>query len=391
MTAHPARWAAPCLGFVLAVVGLIFGRPGLVLLGVPLVLMVLWPAGAEGEIVVRRRFTSDGHRGTQVVAGGRRQIESVLASVHTGPQPAVITDWDAHGPFLLSHTPAKTERSQPKVVLPKPMALGRVPQSRRLRGLTGPVTSTRAGDGFELRDVHQMGPADSSHRIDWKVTARQTRDDSIWVRGTFATGETIAIMMIDSRDDVGPSLNTWYSSTPLPADVPTSLDAARHAAASVARALIVAGARVGLVDLAATRRALPAAAGRRQLSHLLYALALTAPVGVPRKLVRAPQVPADAIVYLFSTLLDDEPIRLVRALKDGGHQVLVIDTLPLVRPVAELNLDMAWRIMRAERAVRVGRLQSEHVPLIPWTAAGREHAARQFAAIERSWQREVGR
>jgi len=416
---HPAWWVIGCSGLILACLGLLSGRGDVALLGVPLILIAAWPLPSSRVTVgirstddsqtnqlvisdpgalIRLRLSCDGHRTAQVLVGGdptfprmtRKDgqviVGTELASVRTGPQPIMRADWDSHNPFLTAYTRPLIEFSEPKVVLPHYIGLRLVPESQRLRGLTGPATSTRPGDGFELRDVHPMNPGDTRRRIDWRVTARQT-DNSLWVKGTYATGEAVAVLVMDSRDEVGPDLHTWHGLFPLRVDEPTSLDLARHAAASIARRLIESGDRVGLADMATTRRLLAPATGRRHLNRLIYALALSAPVGSPRMRVRPPQVPADALIYLFSTLLDDESVRLVHIWKNSGHRVIVVDTLPAVRPVAERNLELAWRITRAERQVRIHGLTSDHVPVLTWAGAGREQAGEKLETIRRTWMR----
>jgi len=402
---HPARLVCPCVGLVLCCAGLLFGRVGVTLLGIPLVLFGLWPAPAprmrlhlgddadavvidqsEGVAAIRLRLSCAGHRPSEILVPGRPQVVDVgLKSVRTGPQPLLILDYDVHGTLLGCANHAATITSSPRVVLPSYMALGLVPESHQLRGLTGPMASRRAGDGFELRDVHPMGPSDSTRRIDWRVTARQPSGD-IYVKGAYATGEPVSVLIVDSRDEVGSDLHTWSAAVPLRVDEPTSLDLARHAAASVARRLIESGDRVGLVDLATSRRLLAPAASVRHLNRLAYALALSAPAGPPRSRVRAPQVPAGAIVYLFTTLLDDGPLGLVQALRDAGHEVLVIDVLPVVRPAPEVSLELAWGIMSAERDIRIRRLAAQHVPLIPWAGKARETASSRLATVRRTWQ-----
>ena len=432
---HPAWWVISCSGLILTCLGLLSGRTDVALLGVPLVLIAAWPLPPSRVTVgirstddaqtdqlvisdpgslVRLRLSCDGHRIAQVLVGGSgdppfgrmtrndgrttREDNTItreygqmivcteLASVHTGPQPVMRADWDAHSPFLTAYTRPLVEFSESKLVLPHYIPLRLVPESRRLRGLTGPATSTRPGDGFELRDVHPMGPSDTLRRIDWRVTARQT-DDTLWVKGTYTTGEAVAVLVMDSRDEVGPDLHTWHGLVPLRVDEPTSLDLARHAAASIARRLIESGDRVGLADMATPRRLLAPATGRRHLNRLIYSLALSSPVGSPRMRVRPPQVPADALVYLFSTLLDDESARLVHAWTNTGHQVVVVDTLPVVRPVAEVNLELAWRITRAERQMRIRRLVADHVPVLTWAGPRRDEASEKLETIRRTWMR----
>jgi uncharacterized protein (DUF58 family) len=404
--AHWARWAAPCVGVVVGALGLLAGQPGLVLLGAPLILAGVWATSGDAQPqlrvgperlevtpagraqAIRVRVTREGYRPTHLLLTGRPQrLTLTLRSARTGPQPLTRVDWDAHGAFLLSHTSPAWVVGDRQVVLPQSAGLDHVPSSQRLRGLTGPLASPRAGDGYELRDIHPMVAGDSPRRIDWRATARQTQPDAIWVRGTHATGEPVAVLVMDSRDEVGPDLHTWRGTLPLRVDEATSLDVARHAAASIAQRLITTGARVGLADLASPRRVVTPATGRRHLNRLIYALALSAPVGSPRVRVRPPQVPADAIVYLFTTLLDDEPVRLAHALSSQGHRVLVVDTLPQVRPAAEFNLDLAWRITAAERRRRIQTLTTQQIWVIAWRAQQRNQAPHRLRALHRTWSR----
>ncbi|MCL1870664.1 MAG: DUF58 domain-containing protein [Promicromonosporaceae bacterium] len=425
MTWRPsgASWAAGACGFALLAVGVVAGRPEVAVLGVPLVLGPVLgraarpggtthaafdgdaPTAVPGEIAdtlhvtpperadaAELRIFARGHRPLDVVipGGGERVLPLRLASVRTGPQTTFEVHARSHGPHGASVEDVAAVRAPDRVVLPTAAPLGRVPVSRRLRGLTGPRTSRRLGDGTELRDVHPMGPGDTLRRVDWRATARRAPDlDTLYVRRTLATAEAAAVLVLDSRDDVGSDLHTWRGSVPQRVDEPTSLDLARHAAASVAAALVEAGDRVGLEDLARRRRPLAPAAGRRHLRRILHGLALAAPVGDPAPRVRPPQVPADAIVYLFTTLLDDAPLTLVEAWAERGIPCVVIDTLPAVRPVPERHLALAWRITSMERADRTRALQAGGVPVLRWSASERAAAATRFEVLVRAAERHV--
>jgi uncharacterized protein (DUF58 family) len=303
-----------------------------------------------------------------------------LTTERTGPQPRVRLDADGFSDGFEWQTPSVTRLSEVSVVLPAAVPLGRVPESRRLRGATGPVDSPRPGDGLEFRDVREMRPGDSWRRIDWRASAR-TAGDEVWVRGTHATGETVAVLIVDSRDDVGPSLRSWRGLIPARVDEPSSLDLARTAAASLAHSLIEAGARVGLTDLATSRRMLAPASGVRQERRITHMLALSAPVGSPARRVRAPQMPTDAIVYLFTTLLDDESLRLTLGLRRTGHRVIVVDTLPEIRPTSEIGMEIAWRIIALERQARIEGLEAQRVPVIAWAGQARDRAGERLAGL----------
>jgi uncharacterized protein (DUF58 family) len=416
----PAGLAGAGVGIVLLALGLLAGRADVALLGVPLVLGALWsgrpgapaqerpatptdalletPAvpAAAGELtadlllrpppgaeLVHARVTAPGHRPVEVVVPAReRHLPLRLSAVRTGPQPTFHADLRGYGAGGSTAEDPTSTTAPDRLVLPAAMPLGRLPLPQRLRGLTGPHTSRRLGDGSELRDVHPFTPGDQVRRIDWRTTARRSPDlDELYVRRTYATAEATVVLVLDSRDDVGPDLNTWRGSGPQRVDEPTSLDLARHAAASVATALVDGGDRVGLEDLGRRRRPLPPAAGKRHLRRLLHALALSHPVGTPGRRLRPPQLPADAFVYLFTTALDDEPLTLVRYWRETGHGVVVIDTLPDVRPARGEHMRIAWRITRMEREDRLAHLSAEGVPVVRWAGSARDAAPARLEAL----------
>ncbi|GAA1985537.1 DUF58 domain-containing protein [Isoptericola halotolerans] len=421
--------AGTVVGLVLLTVGLLAGRPDVALVGVPVLLGVAWTGrpgalteaapdrathhaltaadrpAAPGELaavltlepspgveVVHLRVAAPGHRTAEVLlAPGPRMLELGLATVRTGPQPTFVADVRGVGAGGAVAEDAERTAAPERLVLPAAMPLGRVPLPARLRGLTGPHVSRRLGDGGELRDVHLFTPGDRLRRIDWRTTARRSPAlEELYVRRTYATAEATTVLVVDSRDDVGPDLRTWRGNGPLRIDEPTSLDLARHAAASVASAVVTAGDRVGLDDLGRRRRPLPPAAGRRHLRRVLHGLATCSPLGAPARRLRPPRLPADAIVYLFTTALDDESLRMVRTWHDQGHRVVVIDTLPAIHPVHEVHLRLAWRVTRMERDDRLRQMAAEGVPVIAWAGDSRAQAGAHLEALVRASERHRG-
>lgn len=417
---------AAVAGVLLLAGGLAAGRPDVALLGVPALLAAVFSltstpsvrpsvseeaarsatdasAGAIGSTlrvsggeVAHGRASAVGHRPAEFVARvprtGARELRLTPASVRTGPQETATAQ--VRGYEGLWECESQRTGGAGRLVLPSSMPLGGVPVPRTLRGLTGPRVSRRFGDASELRDIHPFVPGDRLKRIDWRATARRSPNlETLYVRRTFADAEAAVMLVVDSRDDIGADVRTWRGYAEQRVDEATSLDLARHAAASVARALAENGDRVGLVDLARNARPLPPASGRRQLRRILHGLALVHPVGDPSPRVRPPQIPADALVYLFSTLLDDAAIQLVRTWRSLGHPVVVVDTLPVVRPPArEPYLAIAWRIIRMERQVRLDALVREGVPIVAWAGPARAEAAAtldslaRVAAGKRDWR-----
>ncbi|MBD5787462.1 DUF58 domain-containing protein [Cellulosimicrobium terreum] len=412
--------AGVVLGVVLLGVGLVAGRADVALLGVPALLSATWgwthrPEGTATAVVRLDPDAAPGVLGAtvhlsappgaetvrfRVVGPSRQQAERVVAtttgardlavsmpSARTGVQDTYRVDHAAYGPEgVEEQVPVVTDGPR-RLVLPHPVPLRRVPITSRLRGLSGPQTSRRPGDGSELRDVDTFRAGDSTRRIDWRTTARRSPGlDTLYVRRTFATAEATVVLVVDSRDEVGADLATWGGVGFRRPDEPTSLDLARHAAASVAQAVLDGGDRVALDDLGRLRRPVRPGAGRRHLRRILHALALARPVGDPTARHRPPQVPAGAAVYLFSTLLDDEAPRLAHEWHRAGHVVVVVDTLPPVSLAeADDRIVLAWRITRLERDHRVETMCSEGIDVVPWytpadtatgTAGGGSTAAR---------------
>lgn len=429
-----AHTAAVVTGVLLLTTSVLAGRADLALIGIPGLLAATWAATTPpttplranlrqppgpttpGELaatlhltpgprttttadIAHLRITATGHRDTHLALAthparpeqdddGDRHIPLRLSSVRTGPQDTFTVDVRGSRLHTWEEEPTTVGGAR-RLVVPGAAPLRRLPLPRRLRGLTGPHSSRRLGDGSELRDIHPFTPGDRLRRIDWRTTARRSPElDTLYVRRTHASAEATAVLVVDSRDDVGPDLRTWRGYGTLRVDEPTSLDLARHAAASVAQALVDAGDRVGLEDLARRRRPLPPASGRRHLRRVVHGLALAHPAGrAAGHRVRPPQVPADAVVYLFTTLLDDEPLHLVRTWRAKGHPVIVVDTLPDLYPVTENHLRIAWRITRLERDDRITALDGENVPVVRWAGSERDRAAARFETLARTAQR----
>src|SRR5699024_6698399 len=164
------------------------------------------------------------------------------------------------------------------------------------------------------------------------------------------------------------------------------LDVAREAAASLARAYLAQGDRVGLEDLGLRRRPVRAGGGRRHLERITRRLALSAPEGSPRPRVRAPQVPSGALVVVLSTFLDDEAMAMALRWRHAGHRVVAVDVLPPVRG-AQLTARvlMAYRMVSIRREDRLTALRRGGVDVAGWADDGRPPAGgrAQLATLAR--------
>lgn len=407
-TGGPAlSWGAT--GFTLVLLGLVSARPLVVALGMPLVLGTVWswlrrPAGraevtiqharyrtetgkiegelhiapASGATATSLRVGSGGHRPLDVVvsASQPRMLRLEVSGTRTGRRP-VFTVLHLHaGPDNIVRSEPETAGPVPVTVLPRTRPLGRLPLPSRLQGMTGAHDSRRIGDGGEFHDISVFAPGDRLRRIDWRVTARRAGQEhgsvpaltQLYVRRSHATADAVVILVVDSRDEIGPDVGTWGSGRPVHPEDITSLDIAREAAGSLARQYLESGDRVGVIDLARTGRALRPAGGRRHLQRVVHQLAAAHPEGEPLRRVRAPQLPSGAMVVVFSTFLDDEVTQLGEMWRAGGHRVLAVDVIP--RPHVEhlrRREHTAYRIIEMERQDRLWQLAGAGVEVIPWT------------------------
>ena len=418
----PSIMVGAAAGILLAGVGLLLGRPQVVALAVPLVLCAVWsivarphgpltlttaadrltdptatmrtqfqtqvtitaPAGADTAVIRASSPGDDPLAAMVAVPDGNRELHLTTPSVRTGTRDLFTVDvlglaaaggWN-HGPV---HAPAPTV-----LVLPPRRRLDAVPVSRQLRGLTGPHSSRRLGDGPEMRDIAPLRSGDSLRRVDWRATARSSPDLSqLYVRRTFAASEASVVLVVDSRDDVGPRVATWVGYQVSPPYEQTSLDLAREAAAAIAHAVVDAGDRVGFQDLGRSAVLLPLASGRRHLQRITHALALTRPFGAPPTRKQAPHVPAGALVYLFSTFLDDSAADVAAQWQYSGHQVIAVDTLPVLdlRGLSRRDIS-AWKLTDIERRDRLTTLARSGITVFSWSGAGITHDLRGAARAQ---------
>jgi uncharacterized protein (DUF58 family) len=446
----PTYLACLVAGLVLLGIGVLARRPDLAVLGMPLLLMVAWswmrPPEAEpsallvpdrqvpgsgrlsaqveidpgksepSTCLVNFRVGAPGHRPIEcLVPASPRTLRVAMRTVRTGRREVFWIEHRAAGPDRLWVVPPEDRESLTITVLPTTHPLALAPLPFRLAGLTGQHGSRRTGDGGDLHDIAPFRPGDRLRRIDWPVTARlntggppvryasdganttrlQPTVTTLYVRRTFATADATVMLVVDSRDEVGPRVATWNDSTALGQREASSLDIARVAASSMARHYLNVGDRVGLEDLGRLRRPVPPAGGQRQLDRLVRRLALAQPAGEPTARKRVPRLPSGALIVVFSTLLDDDPATLAIHWRRNGHRVVVVDVLPPVS-TAELGhrLMTAYRIITLERNDRIRQLQANDVELVSWPAAGgaaEPQAALTVLARQRERRRSVSR
>lgn len=337
-----------------------------------------------GCTAVRLRAARVEHGSTEVLLAvpGHRDLTIEAASVRTGPQPQFRIEHQGLGAAGMLVGPPGVQAPELVTVLPRGRGMPALPLPQRLRGLTGQHESRRPGQGGGLRDVHPFTPGDSVRQVDWKVTARRSPGLSqLYVRRTMALGEATVVLVLDSRDDVGPDPVTWGGIQPIRPDDATSLDIARQAAMSVAEGYLSVGDRVAVEDLGVRRRTLRSGTGRRHLDRVVQQLAMVAPEGEPSRRVRPPRLASASFVYVFSTFLDPEAADMARAWRRSGTAVIAVDVLPRVR-TGRLDARhwLAYRLVTLERRDRLTELAAAGVEVLHWADVAGTTAALQLAA-----------
>jgi len=393
------------------VFGLLLRHGGLLLLALPL--LVFWGTGAYGffsqaapDIRVRRSLSA-----RRVLAG--ETVRVTVTVTCTGPPPARWLVRDALPPglelvdgaasrlvdgragrTLRLHYEAQATRGHHRweavrVAWADPFggpwreatcdavsALWALPCSEPLRGLELSPRRTRVyagfikgrvgGAGLEFFDTRPYAPGDEVRRIHWKATARHAR----WITTQYEQERVV---------DVGVVLDTRRKSevdyTHLgPARTHSLFERSVGAAASVARAALARGNRVGLLRYGRLLEWTYPGYGRRQQERVLHALA-EARLGdlavfedlafLPRQLF-----PGRSQLVLVSPLLEGD-VPVLRRLRAHGYAVTLLSPDPVrferrwrgvQRPVDRV----AARLAALERSERLGELRRAGVRVIDW-------------------------
>lgn len=327
---------------------------------------------ARVEMVVLRYSTLTGEARELVIASPLvADLVGRIPLVHSGPQELVRVQYRFLGADAAAISRPQGPLVADRVVAPPQATIRSLPLPRRLHGLTGSHESARAGDGGDFRDIHPFTAGDRLRRIDWRATARLGRNPGdLYVRRTAALADATVLIVLDSRDDVGEQVAEWSRNTAATKGI-SSLDVAREAASSIASGYIDAGDRVGFQDLSSRARIIAHAGGNRHLWRLLRTIENTAPSAALFSHQRAPIVPPGALVYMLSSLLDDQALRLALIWRGNGHRVIAVDVLPPPRFDRTTRYErVAHRLLMMERDNRIRTLQAGGVELLRWCEDG---------------------
>ena len=401
-----SRWgpgfAFGFLGAVaLAVAGLLFSRPDIVAMGLPLAMLTAVsvfrrvdsapvdvalsavPAtDDDGMLRTEVRITGEADFAQLVLVQSERRTRRLLVptngspvrassrALHSGPVVAVKAS--ARG---ISTDATMLDASTPVIeavrnVAPGATSLPRLPLSPRLTGMHGTHEGRRLGQGGDFRDIHQFVPGDELRRVDWRATARMARrPGDLLVRRTNTLSDATMVIAMDTADDLGEAVATWGRGD-LERSGVTSLDLSREAARSIAEAAIGTGDRVALHVLTHGGRSVRSGAGSRHLARVEAAIAATGQAAEDARFRRPPPVPHGSVIFVLSTFFDGAASDVALMWRASGHRVVAVDVLPVLderRLSTEQRI--ALRTVLAEREDVLHDLRASDVDVVRWNGA----------------------
>ena len=426
----PVRWHRTpviAIGIIgaaaLAAVGLVFSRPDMIGIGLPLALATAWmllrrpddttvsvelrarPGGTDAspEAVAEADIRIDAD--WLQIAVDQEERRTGLADVRPGS--AVFTSRSRlqhSGPVELLGVTVRgaaldgawMSDAAPRVALdwntpPRSVRIGRLPVASRLTGLHGAHEGARPGQGGDFRDIHPFAPGDELRRVDWRATARAARrPGELLVRRTNSLSDSSVVIAVDTAEDVGAIVAAWGADDPDRSGV-TSLDLARESALSIAAAAIGAGDRVAYHALSRGGRSVRSGGGARHLARMRDVIAATGQGEEDSRYRRSPVVPNGSIVFVLSTFVDGVAARLATGWRASGHAVVAVDVLPdpdTSRLTREQGI--ALRTLLAERSDILAELRHAGVELVAWGSSDVDVAMR-LAALRQQRMRAVRR
>lgn len=242
-------------------------------------------------------------------------------------------------------------------------------------GYTGRVVTDVGGPGAEFHAVREYRPGDPLSRIDWRRAARTGEYATVEFRRERAA---TVLLLVDTREE---------SYLAPDEDAPSAVERSVAAAGELFTSLLATGDGVGLAAYGPGAYWLAPGTGDDHRARARSALATDeafAPTpregpffpGLELRRLRR-RLPADAQVILLSPLCDDYVERAARRLDAYGHPVTVVSPDPTAdRTAGEI-------LTRLERTIRCSRLREAGLRVVDWPPG--EHLAAAVAGAETRW------
>jgi len=394
-------------GAAMTLAALMFGRPDLLVLGAPLVLIDVWslmtrphgdpnPQSWLAHRSVREGEATTWHTRMTMVPGMEQAVVAMGVGrwVRTWPASGITTQsvsaespdaeieldiglqsrrWGRRdvGSGLVAATSAwgafrfGPHESVPRTLwtLPLPAVFDAKAPTPNPSGLVGFNRSRRAGSGSEFASVRAFQPGDRLRRIHWPLSLRA---GELYVTSTWADQDSRVMLLVDAHNDLGESQGLGREAS--------SLDVTVRAAAAMAEHYLHLGDRVGMRVFGALNVArLPARSGRGHLRRVLDTMA-GIEAGTDRRSNPTKvdgDLTAGTLVIVLSPLVSPDALTHAVTLARRGLSVIIIDTLPdRIDRHEDANTQLAWRIRRLERERDIRLVQEKGIPTVPWRGPG---------------------
>lgn len=240
-------------------------------------------------------------------------------------------------------------------VYPASPRLGVFPATERLVRQIGKHVAAAAGHGSEFAAVRPLLPGDSARRINWAVSSRR---QELHVNEYWTERALDLVIAVDTFSDVGPAGRR-------------TLDVAVRGASAAAAGYLRHHDRVGVVMLGGMLRWIaPESAGRQFYRIIEYVLDMPRWESVvDPDIDRIPRqaLPSGALVVMFTPLLDERAVHVVRDLRERGFPLIVVDVLTCEPPADRSeSSQLALRLWRLDRLALRRSLADLGVQVLPW-------------------------
>ncbi len=262
------------------------------------------------------------------------------------PSGLWLSEWGENGRLTLT-------------VLPRALAVGRLPRPRMTRALFGMHASTAAGEGVAFADLRPFAAGDRLRQINWPVSLRR---QSLHANRYHAERQAEIVLLIDTFMTIGQRPDA-------------SLDHILRAAAGFAATALRCGDRVGLLEFGGIARSLAGGTGQGHYVRILHALARAAPVYTEfaQDLAALPEhvLSRRALVLALTPLADERFDRAVIRLAERGQDIALFALATAgLSPGLVRRRDQAPLVLRLwhlEREERLRALRRAGVRAVNWS------------------------
>ena len=220
----------------------------------------------------------------------------------------------------------------------------------------GEELARERANGLEFAEIRKFQPGDLTRRINWSVTARQGEP---YINLQHPDRNTDIVVIVDSLADF--KLGT-----------DGTLAWEGRAVSALTQHYLARRDRVGLISYGGVLSSLAPAAGSHHLYRLLDTLIETQVVSSYERptvrLLPPRSLPANALVIVFSPLVDHRMLDLLRDLHGRGCDLAVVEVDPerFISPEHEATEDISQRIWRLSRVAQRHELWRSGIPLVHW-------------------------